>query len=480
MANPILQSLHDGLSRPSLFIRILIAGLACASLAFIVWQLRDTSPEAEMARRLLGEHWYRLSLDGRHLGYWHTQNLRDRTGNWIFESEQRFALDAADPVSTTARRVFAARPPHRLVTAEHLQSGRHGVRGVRIEARPDGYAVVRLPPDGTADRLVSWQYALADYLKFELWLDSEQPADGARRSVDTLDFERSARVARTFQIISRNDDGYVIENAAPLSATRIQLDRDYVPIHLAISGLFELTRSSRQAALAPRSALQAASYHIPTDRRLPDHTRVSRLVLRVEGADDPQALFGDMETHADGWRLVLQAPPVIGGRVGPSHREETIQLPSSHPDISSLAAGVVAGIPTETGRALALTEFVHRFVEYRPGSPPRGVLELLEDPRGDCTEFADLLTTLARSQGIPAATIFGLAYADGSEPAFTYHAWNELYADGTWIAVDPTWGELKVDATHIPLPEDETAALALLTGAAPLTFSILEVDHFPD
>jgi len=461
-------------------VRILTTSLICAILALIAWQLQPASPEARIARAMLGERWYRLSLEARHLGYWHTRNYRDADGNWIFESEQRFALGASDPVANTARRVFGAGPPHPLLAAEHLQTRGDVPHGVRIVARPGGYAAVAVPADGTAERPLNWQYDLADYLEFELWLDKEQPGERARKSVDTLDFERSARVARAFEVVARTDDGYVIENAAPYSATRIELDPQYVPRHLVISGLFDLARTTRQAALEPRSALQAASYRIPTDRRLTDHTRISRLVIGVHGADDPRKLFRHLEADADGWRLVLNAPPVVGGPVQRAQTQDSLQFPSTHPQIAALAGSAVTGIRSETERAVALTELVHAFIEYEPRVTSRDVLDLLDDPRGDCTEFADLLTTLARSQGIPATTVFGLAYADGPEPAFAYHAWNELYVDGAWLAVDPTWGELRVDATHIPLPEDETAALALLTGSLPLEFSILEVERFPD
>ncbi|MGE0625394.1 MAG: transglutaminase family protein [Pseudomonadales bacterium] len=460
--------------------RIITASLICAFLALIVWWLEPASPEAGMARSLLGERWYRLSLEGRHLGYWHTRNYRDRDGSWVFESEQRFALGSTEPVTTSVRRVFQATPPHLLLAAEHQQSRRGSSRGVRIEGQEGGYVAVTVPADGSAPRPLTWRYALADYLAIELWLDALQPAAGARKAVDTLDFDRYARITRAFEVVARNADGYLIESAAPYAATRIELDERHVPRQLTISGLFDLTRTTRQDALAPRSVLQAASYHIPVDRRLAHHTSISRLVLGVHGAEDPRALFPDTRADARGWHLALTAPPAVGGSVQASQRQESLHFPSAHPRIAALASRAAQGAGTETDRALALMDFVHRFLDYQPGLPARGVLELLDDPRGDCTEFADLLTTLARSQGIPATTIFGLAYADGPQPAFAYHAWNELYVDGAWLAVDPTWGAPRVDATHIPLPDDEDAALTLLTGRLPLEFSIREVAHFPD
>jgi transglutaminase-like putative cysteine protease len=157
-----------------------------------------------------------------------------------------------------------------------------------------------------------------------------------------------------------------------------------------------------------------------------------------------------------------------------------MHIPSAHPDIRALARTAIGNVSDEPAQARALNRFVHKYLTYRPGKPPQSILTLLDDRVGDCTEFADLLTTLARSIGLPARTVFGLAYADGQEPAFAYHAWNEILADGKWLPFDPTWGQDRVDATHIPLPNDETAALMLLTGAVSLRFRVLEVGFFSD
>ena len=475
-------------------LRILITGVVCVVLSFGTWHLyQPVSPAAAIAAQLAGEYWYSLALDGQHLGYWHTRTGRNRAGHWVFESEQRFAIDRHNPISTKTTRTFTGQPPHLLLSAAHTQSGRRSLQGVQFEATEDGYRSERLPPGTAPATTLDWRYGMADYLDFELWLDSEQPNSGRARTVPTLDFERGTLINRTFDVVERTPGGYVVENAAPLTATRIQLDEHYAPVDVKISGLFNLHRTTRSAALAPRSTLQSASYYIPLDQRLVDHTRISRLVVGVagEGAD----LFDVVkrkDRKDDGWQLTLTANPVSSGKVIEEHLAETLHIPSTHPDITILAREAIAGFEgdliDDLKKAQALTRFVSEYLRYEPGEPSRSVLTLLDDPRGDCTEFADLLTTLARNVGLPARTVFGLAYADGSAdgaayggmPAFAYHAWNELFVLGRWIAMDPTWGQVRVDATHIPLPADETAALKLLTGSVQLAFSILEVEHFPD
>ena len=453
-------------------------------LSFGAWiQYQPASAAAAIAQDLAGEYWYSLALDDRHLGYWHTRTNRNEAGHWVFESEQRFAIDRHNPVLvTTTTRTFSDQPPHLLLNATHTQSGRSYLQGIHIKATESGYQSERLPPGTAPATALIWSYTMADYLDFELWLDSENPDPGRARTVPTLDFERGALINRTFEVVERQPSGYVVENAAPLTATRIQLDERYAPVDVKISGLFNLHRTTRSAALAPRSTLQSASYYIPSDRRLIDHTRISRLVVGVagQGAD----LFDAIERKDDGWQLILRANPISSGQVGADHLAGTLHIPSRHPDMVSLAqrafAGLEGDLVDDLQKAQALIRFVNGYLRYRPSEPSRNVLALIDDPRGDCTEFADLLTTLARTVGLPAKTVFGLAYSDGAVPAFAYHAWNELFLDGRWIAMDPTWGQDRVDATHIPLPADETAALKLLTGSVELAFSILEVEHFPN
>ena len=78
-----------------------------------------------------------------------------------------------------------------------------------------------------------------------------------------------------------------------------------------------------------------------------------------------------------------------------------------------------------------------------------GVLQTLKTRQGDCTETSDLFTTLARSLGIPAKSIGGLAYTGDELQTFGGHQWNEVLLDGEWVAVDPTWDQVRADVSHI-------------------------------
>jgi hypothetical protein len=77
-------------------------------------------------------------------------------------------------------------------------------------------------------------------------------------------------------------------------------------------------------------------------------------------------------------------------------------------------------------------------------SVPNAV-QVLQTRQGDCNEHTVLYVALARALGLPARTAVGLVYLDGS---FFYHAWPEVWL-GKWVAVDPTFGQVPADASHI-------------------------------
>ncbi len=101
--------------------------------------------------------------------------------------------------------------------------------------------------------------------------------------------------------------------------------------------------------------------------------------------------------------------------------------------------------------------------------------ETLATREADCFEFSQLFVAMARSLGLPARIVSGLAY-DGN--SFGGHAWVEVYA-GQWIEIDPTWGTDFVNATHLKSASDELLSYTALNA---IEIEILEatrgVAHF--
>ena len=100
--------------------------------------------------------------------------------------------------------------------------------------------------------------------------------------------------------------------------------------------------------------------------------------------------------------------------------------------------------------------------------------QTLATREADCLEFSELYVAMARSLGLPARIVSGIAYSDGS---FGGHAWVEVYV-GRWVELDPTWGTDFADATHI---RDSSGEMLNYGALDVLTLEVLEAPRaIPD
>ena len=446
-------------------------------LAFAEWLANARPPEAQRADALSGVHWYALSMGAAPIGHLTTEAGRDLQGGWRFRSFMLFSVDGTAPVSISESLTFDPLPPYRLIRAEHW-SDRAGsaTEGVVLEWSDDGGRAQFRRGDAVREHSVDWAYSLGDYLALESWLAAEQPPSGARFRVRSLDFNAAKLVNKPFRVLERNAVGYRFASPAPLRATEIQLDSHYVPVAFSMSGLFSLTRTTEAEALKARPPLHLTDHRIALDRHLPNHGEIKRLVLIADDAERLDAIWPQARRGLGGWRLELEAKPVAATDAT-AFLGKTLRFPIQHQQVARLAERGMGSAETDEGRLAALVAFVHAYIDYQPDAPPTSVLETIKRRTGDCTEYADLLTTLARSLGWPARTVVGLAYSGRREPALAFHAWNEVALDGFWRAVDPTWNQLRADASHIPLRGDATALLRLMQGGGGLRFRVAEVDY---
>lgn len=91
---------------------------------------------------------------------------------------------------------------------------------------------------------------------------------------------------------------------------------------------------------------------------------------------------------------------------------------------------------------VATTEAIYSWVvenmEYKGFvSEDRGALFALEHGEGDCTEYAYLVTALARALDMPSRSIAGFAYSENARVAAKdYHNWSEVMFYKKWWLVD--------------------------------------------
>jgi hypothetical protein len=88
-----------------------------------------------------------------------------------------------------------------------------------------------------------------------------------------------------------------------------------------------------------------------------------------------------------------------------------------------------------------IKSFVNGYIKPSAGTSFASALEIANERRGDCTEYAVLTVALCRAAGIPARVVAGYVYADdyqGHKNVFLAHSWAEAYVGGKWIGLDST------------------------------------------
>lgn len=216
---------------------------------------------------------------------------------------------------------------------------------------------------------------------------------------------------------------------------------------------------------------------VPVDKPIADYLHASEVKVRLVGIYDKSLVISDNRQHATYLEDKRAAEYTVFAR--PFDPAKSVALPVEGADlrkwrsaskgieskddpIRSLAMQIVGNETNAYRAACKVRAWVHDNMTYsvEASRGSESALEILKTRKGVCTHYAILYTALARAVGIPSRIAVGLCYGNWDGPgSFQPHAWAESYV-GEWIAVDPTWGDDLVDATHIKLAEGGIEALA--------------------
>lgn len=205
-------------------------------------------------------------------------------------------------------------------------------------------------------------------------------------------------------------------------------------------------RVDAAVAAAPFEApeiVDAASIHIT---RLPRYAAgpAEHLLLEPLPPDRPlpPPLPGQhIEPQYGAWSIRLSdgdafAPPLSSVSYPPA-------APGTAPDaeLERLAARIIAESNepgAERAEAFALVRATAALLADDLGAPAGNAHTALMSGRGDCTAHAVLFAALARARGIPVRLVTGFRV---DEDRLVRHRWAIVAVEGSWIAVDPTYGE---------------------------------------
>ena len=96
-------------------------------------------------------------------------------------------------------------------------------------------------------------------------------------------------------------------------------------------------------------------------------------------------------------------------------------------------------------RAMAIRKAVHEAFSYQPGatSAHESGEDAFARKQGVCQDYAHVMLSLLRMEGIPARYVAGMLLGEGAS-----HAWVEAQCGGYWYGFDPT-NDLLVDDGYI-------------------------------
>jgi hypothetical protein len=436
-----------------------IAGTSLLLLAAI---LGPWTPEpVRLATERAGSVVYELHYLGAEVGDYRadTRVERDR----VVFATQLSTRFAGQPTRTIEERLeFSMRAPFPLLSASRLD--RSGDRQLRVDLarRPDGGYAVATQRDGVTEQGERrFHYRLADHLALELALARERPAAGAAYELHHFDLQALRPLPRRWHVVERAiDGGYRLHGGPGDEQTVIVLDRHLQPRSISFAGLFELHRNDTGALTAaagvpPGLAATDAAF-VPLPGPIADPLRLERATLRVServaSALAGVEGLGWQSLESGYWLLTVTAERDRAADVGDAGIGKTPEIPSDHPTIVQLSRRALSAAGADADPVDALVRFVHGYLRYRHDARPLDLLDAIAMREGNCTEFANLFTAMARAAGLPARTITGLAYAEEAGPGFYLHAWNEVLVEGYWRRVDPTLGTSRITATHIPFP----------------------------
>lgn len=208
--------------------------------------------------------------------------------------------------------------------------------------------------------------------------------------------------------------------------------------------------------------------------RLRIHAKAAGEVERI--AEDVSSSFQNIEKRTD-QEIQLQ---VLPRRAQPKQRIElpitasefapfltsTKEIRSDDKSVIDKAREIAGADHEAWSVARKLAEWTYKNLTWKHADYADAA-QTLATREADCYEFSKLYVAMARSLGLPARVVSGMAYSGG---AFGGHAWVEVYA-GSWIEIDPTWGTSFVDATHI---KDSTGELITYAALNLVQLEVLE------
>jgi transglutaminase-like putative cysteine protease len=398
--------------------------------------------------------------------------------------------------------------PGGRVLGVFLRQGQEG--GPRLElvgAVEDGRLHVRVD-GGRIERRLPWDPDVVGWYGREHLFQKRRPEPGQRFSF--LRYDPTFNTVVTTRIHIKGPEEVALPSGTrkllrvDMSVDRLEvpgasaqppgyvwwLDNEFLPLRRQIEmeglGAVVLTRTTREAALAPAPAAGAADIGlkslIPLNRAIPNPGRTRTAVYRVTirgDANPGTALARDahQEVRAlEGNSFELHVHPPSGPEKRPGAAAAAAEFLAPCPYIDAgdervraLAARAVGDEKDPWKKARRIERWVKQTMRVDNAAPLVPAAQVARELRGDCRHYALLAAALCRAEGIPSRISVGLLYVEkGGRPQMGFHMWTEVWVEGQWLGLDATLGRGGVDAAHIKIADHSWKDAQSLTPLLPV------------
>jgi hypothetical protein len=431
-----------------------------------------TRPELSAAESqdALGVRHFGVYIDGQRAGRLDETLSHEAGGPYVCRTAEKSTVvygGDRDEAAAEHTWVFSGDAPHALLRAESSHSSGKGPRKERLlEKGAAGWQLttrrggtVHVKPVPAPD------YTFEDFVASDVWLARPHQA-GDAVVVHSLSLKEGKVRPVRYRVLSASgaagDWSYEETDVEGNHSLGRREGRDHSEVRL---GCWELRQ---EAAADDRPAAARLEGRVKVGQRLGDVRTIEELRLRATGPAAARLESGPGQTVARGAdgrvtvTLSASAPAVKAAADEiAAGLEDSFEHPHRDPAVRALLNRALGGRKLSRRQtAEELIQFLQGYLTYDADAEPESVVALIRTRRGVCRHFADLLTTLLRAADIPARSASGLACGGGAE--FGGHRWTELVLeDGTWLGVDPTFGQMRTTA-HVRLPDNEEGRLVLL------------------
>ena len=147
--------------------------------------------------------------------------------------------------------------------------------------------------------------------------------------------------------------------------------------------------------------------------------------------------------------------------------------------LMSMAWELFGDIPPSGARVQAICDWVHGNITFQYGTsnPMTTAVEVLEQRKGVCRDFAHLAITFCRALNVPARYVFGYLpdiYVTPPDSPMDFAAWMEVYLGDRWWTFDPRNNTRRVGRVLIGRGRD-ALDVAMMTTFGPAAFRSMVV-----